>query len=87
MSQPVAPPDPMTLGDLVDLARRKAVELADPALKVLRDEASWDALATVVDELVAVSLYQQRLIEEALGVPSAGPQRWSALVEQARSAR
>jgi len=77
----------MTLGDLVDLARRKAVELADPALKVLRDEPSWTALASAVDELVEVVLFQQHLIEELMGVPGTPDLRFSRLVAQARAVR
>ena len=77
----------MTLADLVDLARRKAVELADPALKMIRDEPSWTALASAVDELVEVVLFQQHLIEELLGIPGTPDLRFSRLVAQARAAR
>jgi hypothetical protein len=80
-------PELMTLADLVVLARRKAVELADPALKLIRDEPSWTALATAVDELVEVVLFQQSLIEELLGAPGPPDLRFSRLVAQARAAR
>jgi hypothetical protein len=83
----VSEPEAMTLADLVDLARRKAVELADPALKMIRDEPSWTALATAVDELVEVVLFQQQLIEELLGIPGTPDLRFSRLVAQARAAR
>ena len=77
----------MTLADLVDLARRKASEFADPALKMIRDEQSWTALASAVDELVEVVLFQQQLISSLLDRPAASDLRFSQLLAEARAVR
>jgi hypothetical protein len=95
----MADDEPITLQDLVDLARKRASalaaspvaqdarQIATGLLGLGRDQENWTALAIAVDELVEVVLFQQRLIEELLGVPGAPDLRFSRLVEQARAAR
>ena len=95
----MADAEPLTLQDLLEVARKRASALAaSPAaqdarqiasamLGLGRDAENWAALATAVDELVEVVLFQQRLIEELLGAPGVPDYRFSALVERARTAR
>ena len=91
--------EPITLQDLLDVARKRASSLAaspvaqdarsiaSAMLGLGRDAENWTALATAVDELVEVVLFQQRLIEELLGIDGPPDLRFSRLVAQARAAR
>jgi len=95
----MADAEPLTLQDLLEVARKRASALAaSPAaqdarqiasamLGLGRDAENWAALATAVDELVEVVLFQHQLIEELLGAPGVPDYRFSALVERARTAR
>jgi len=95
----MADAEPLSLQDLLEAARKRAStfaaspaaqdarQIATAVLGLGRDAENWTALATAVDELVEVVLFQQRLIEELLGAPGAPDYRFSRLVEQARAAR
>lgn len=95
----MADDEPITLQDLVDLARKRAVALASSPvaqdarsiasglLGLGRDQENWTALATAVDELVEVVLFQQQVIEQLLGEGGVPDYRFSRLVERARAAR
>ena len=91
--------EPLSLQDLLEVARKRASafaaspaaqdarQIATAMLGLGRDAENWTALATAVDELVEVVLFQQQLIEELLGAPGVPDYRFSRLVEQARTAR